>query len=261
MDEVQQIAIGQELLLDRIAQHSDPLLAPVAGKGKGKPQGVPSLAMQVWIVETCLALGDDSQGLLESSEATAYLGRAVQTCLAILNRLQTTPAWGPPEAASDIQVRLAAGLRAQRHYRQALDRLAAVLSQEKLRIDAHIEAARTWQAWAQEEPGHYLRAIQGDSYSWRLPDGTHRQAPIWGWEEIARQLSPFQRYQEQYLEASYNLVVCRMKLAATQTGPSRKETLDKAAAEVAAVRLRLPAAGSEWAFSLCAALERNGDGA
>jgi hypothetical protein len=175
------------------------------------------------------------------------LDRAVQTCLAILNRLQAMPAWGPPEIASDIQVRLAAGLRAQGHYQQALDRLAAVLGQEKLRIDAHIEAARIWQAWGQEGPGHYLRAIRGESYSWRLPDGTGRQTPIWGWEKIARQLSPFERYQEQYLEASYNLVVCRTKFAATQTGESRKETLDKAAAEVAAVRVRLPAAGSQWA--------------
>jgi hypothetical protein len=36
-------------------------------------------------------------------------------------------------------------------------------------------------------------------------------------------------------------------LAATQTGKGRGETLDKAAAEVAAIRVRLPSAGSEWA--------------
>jgi hypothetical protein len=246
-DEVQQIAIGQELLLDRIAQRSGPPLPPGEGRGEGKLQGVPSLAMQVWVAETCLALGDDGQRPPESSEAAAYLRRAVRTCLAILDRLRATPSWGPPDAASDIQVRLAAGLRAQGQYRQALDRLAAVLGQNNLRIDAQIEAARTWQTWGQEEPGCYLRAIRGDSYPWRLPGGASRQVSIWGWEEIARQLTPFQRYREQLLDARYNLAVCQTKLAATQTGTSRGETLDKAAAEVATILVRLPSAGSVWA--------------
>ena len=203
--------------------------------------------MQVWVAETCLALGDDGQRPPESSEAAAYVRRAVRTCLAIVDRLRVTPSWGPPDAASDIQVRLAVGLRAQGQCRQALDRLAAVLGQKNLRIDAQIEAARTWQTWGQEEPGSYLRAIRGDSYPLRLPGGASRQVPIWGWEEIARQLAAFQRYREQFLDARYNLAVCRTKLAATQTGTSREETLDKAAAEVAAVRVRLPFLGSEWA--------------
>jgi hypothetical protein len=128
-----------------------------------------------------------------------------------------------------------------------LDRLAAVLGQNNLRIDAQIEAARTWQTWGQEEPGCYLRAIRGDSYPWRLPGGASRQVSIWGWEEIARQLTPFQRYREQLLDARYNLAVCQTKLAATQTGTSRGETLDKAAAEVATILVRLPSAGSVWA--------------
>jgi hypothetical protein len=230
-DEAQQIVIGQELVLDRIAQHS----------------GASSLPMQVWIAETCLALGDDGQRPPESSEAAAYLRRAVRTCLAILDRLQAAPSWGPPGAASDIQVRLAAGLRAQGQYRQALDRLAVVLDEKHSRIDAQIEAARTWQAWGQEDPGCYLQAIRGDPYPRRLPGGAGRQAAVWGWEEIARRLAPFERYREQFLDARYNLAVCRTKLAATQTGPGRGETLDKAAAEVAAVRVGLPSAGPEWA--------------
>jgi hypothetical protein len=229
-DEVQQIAIGQELLLERIARRKE----------------APSFAMQLWVVETCLALGD-GQGPLEASEASTCLQRAVRTCLAILDRLQESPSWGPPDAASDIQVRLAAGLRAQGQYRQALDRLAAVLFSKNLRIDAQIEAARTWQAWGHEEPDGDLRAIRGDSWLCRLPGGAGRQVHLWGWEEIARQLSSVERYREQFLEASYNLAFCRTKWAATQTGKSRGEMLDKAAAEVAAVRARPPSAGSEWA--------------
>jgi hypothetical protein len=246
-DEVQQITIGQELLMDRIARRSSLPLRPGEGRGEGKLQGVPSFTMQVWIVETCLALAGDSQRPPESTEAAAYLRRAVRTCLAIVDRLRVTPSWGPPDAALDIQVRLAAGLRAQGQCSQALDRLAAVLGAKNLRIDAQIEAARTWQAWAQEDPGCYLRAIRGDSYPGRLPGGTSRQVPIWGWEEIARRLAPRERYREPLLDARYNLAVCRTKMAATQTGKTRAETLDKAAAEVAAVRVGLPSVGSVWA--------------
>jgi hypothetical protein len=186
--------------------------------------------MRVWIAETCLALGDDGQHVPKSSEAAAYLRRAVRTWLAMLDRLQAAPSWGPPEAASDIQVRLAAALRAQGQYPPALDRLAAVLGQENSRMDAQIEAARTWQAWAQDDPG-----------------GAVRQVPLWGWEEIARRLAPFERYGEQLLDARYNLAVCHAKWAATQTKPSREASLGKAADEVAAVGGRLPSAGTVWA--------------
>jgi hypothetical protein len=246
-DDVQQITIGQDLLLGRIAQLNGPTLPPGEGRGEGRLQRVSSFTMQVWVAETCLALGDDGQRPPESSEAAVYVRRAVQTCLAILDQLQKTPSWGPPDAPSDIQVRLAAGLRAQGQYRKALDRLTTVLAQKNLRIDAQIEAARTWQTWGQEDPGCYLRAIRGDSYALSLPGGTSRQVPIWGWEEIARQLGPFPRYWEQFLDARYNLAVCRTRLAATQTGTSREETLAAVAAEVAAIRLRLPSAGPVWA--------------
>jgi hypothetical protein len=188
-------------------------------------------------------LGDDGPRPPASSEAAAYLRRAVRTCLAILDRLRVAPSWGPPNAASDIQVRLAAGLRAQGQFSQALERLAAVLSEEDLRMDAQIEAARTFQAWGQEEPGYYLRAIRGESH----PGGATRQTPIWGWEEIVRRLAPCPRYREQLLDARYNLAVCRTKLAATQAEPSRGTSLEKAAGEVAAIRDRRPAEGSVWA--------------
>jgi hypothetical protein len=261
-DEAQQIAIGQDLLLDRIAQRTALSLPPGEGRGEGtlgsvsRPgntlgetsrPGASSFAMRVWIAETCLALGDDGQHVPKSSEAAAYLRRAVRTWLAMLDRLQAAPSWGPPEAASDIQVRLAAALRAQGQYPPALDRLAAVLGQENSRMDAQIEAARTWQAWAQDDPGCYLQAIRGDNYPWRLPGGAVRQVPLWGWEEIARRLAPFERYGEQLLDARYNLAVCHAKWAATQTKPSREASLGKAADEVAAVGGRLPSAGTVWA--------------
>ena len=240
-DEVQQITIGEELLLSRIAQRGGPFLRDTMSGGG--PQEAPSFLMQVWVAETCLALGEDGPRPPASSEAAAYLRRAVRTCLAILDRLRVAPSWGPPNAASDIQVRLAAGLRAQGQFSQALERLAAVLSEEDLRMDAQIEAARTFQAWGQEEPGYYLRAIRGESH----PGGATRQMPIWGWEEIVRRLAPCPRYREQLLDARYNLAVCRTKLAATQAEPSRGTSLEKAAGEVAAIRDRRPAEGSVWA--------------
>jgi hypothetical protein len=245
-DEVQQITIGEELLLGRIAQRGG--LALRNDVGGGGPQEAPSFLMQVWGVETCLALGDDGpRPPPSSSEAATYLRRAVRTCLAILDRLRVAPSWGPPNAASDIQVRLAAALRAQGQFSQALERLAAVLGQEELRMDAQIEAARTFQAWGQEEPGCYLRAIHGESHPWRVAGGATRQVPLWGWEEIVRRLAPRPRYGEQLLDARYNLAVCRVKLAATQAEPSRGASLEKAADELAAIRGRLPREGSVWA--------------
>jgi hypothetical protein len=249
-DEVQQISIGAQLLLDRIARRDDrdertpgDVLRPPVGAVAGDFQVGSSFWVQAWVAETCMALGDDGRQTPASPEAAAYLSRAERTWRAMLDRLRSSPSCGPADAASDIQVRLAAGLRAEGEYAQALDRLAGVLGSENLRIDAQIEAARTWQAWGRKEPGCYLRAICVGSYPVRVSGGANRQVSLWGWEEIVRRLASSPGYREPLADARYNLAVCRTRWAAKQAEPSRGALLGKAAEELAA----LHGQGPVWA--------------
>ncbi len=246
-DEVQQIAIGQELLLDRIAHAAVPLSlrerAGVRGSckeplrwqcrfGSSKP---------VWPWATMARVRRNRPRPPPICDGPC--GPAWRSSIGSGQRRHGARRRPPRTSRSGWQP----GCEPRDSAGRRWTGWPPCWLRRNLRIDAQVEAARTWQAWGREEPGCYLRAIRGDSYSWRMPGGASRQVPIWGWEEIARQLTPFPRYREQLLDACYNLAVCRTKLAATRTGISRGETLDKAAAEVAAIRLQLPSAGSVWA--------------
>lgn len=196
-----------------------------------------------WVAETFfgLAAGMDPGGKDPPDEAKQYYKNAATTYLKIITRAKADPSFAPPEADISIKVRLAACLRALGQCESAMKILVTILREREKRIDVQLEAARTYQDWGEEKPGYYEKAITGG----QEVGGRYL---VWGWGGISTRLAPFiNKYESTFHEARYNLAVCRMKLALTQSGTEKNETLKMAKLDITRVHQLYPTMGGpEW---------------
>ncbi len=230
-EEAEKVAAGFELFLSRI---------------KDRQEGNTFSSLN-WVAETFYNLGasmDPGTGPMPD-KARQYYNSAAETYLQILKRIKADESgtFAPAGAALAAQVRLAACLRSVGLYDKAMKLLLALLKQKETRVNVQIEAARTYQEWADrgEKPAYFERAIAGGR------KGDERL--VWGWIGIARRVAPYPKFQDTFHEAWYNVAFCRMKLALTQKGAQRSETLKKAEMDILRVHQLYPEMGGEEMFA------------
>lgn len=213
-----------------------------------RSEGVDFRALN-WVAETFLGLGkglDPGGGELPEDAKNFYL-EAAKTYVNMIKRCDEEPDFAPESLGADaklnLQVRLAGCLRALGNYSTALELVVKVLETKETRLDAQIEAATIYQAWAEEpdKEDYYLYAIRG---------GVNKGGRnlVWGWGGVANRLaSYYDKYADLFHEARYNLALCRMKLAQRKSGDERAELLKAARLDIMRVYQLYPSmGGSEW---------------
>lgn len=229
-DEAQRVTQGFEVFLSRISQRE-----------KGN-----TFSSLNWVAETFFNLGASLDlGEEETPEdAQNYYTRAAKTYVRILDQIKedSSGEFAPPGAEANILVRLAVCLRALKEHAKAMQILLNILRERDRRVDVQIEAARTYQDWAKMKGkcGYYEMAIKGGN-----KEGDRYL--VWGWGGIARRVAPFDKYQDTFHEARYNLALCRLNLAECQQGSEKENTLKMAEMDITRVHVLYPTmGGEEW---------------
>lgn len=226
-DDVKRVLQGFELFLNKISD---------------RPEGNTFSSLS-WVAETFfgLAAGMDPGGKEPPDEAKKYYRSATRTYRKILDQIKADPDFAPAGATVGIQVRLASCLRAIGQCDEAMQLLVSVLQEHPKRLDAQLEAARTYQRWGTQRPDYYEKAIVGG----QQVGGRYL---VWGWGGIARQVTPFyQKYEDTFHLARYNLARCRLDLALSRSAGQKIETLKLAKLDITRVYQLYPTMGGpEW---------------
>jgi len=192
-----------------------------------------------------------------SQTANKHYAKAAQTYFNILKRIKEDEKFAPPGATAIIQVRLAVCLRAINRHQEAMKLLVNILQQRENRVDVQIEAARTYQDWAEmpDKSGYYEFAIKGG----QKQDGRYL---VWGWGGIAKRVGPFMKrgggkYEEIFYDARYNLALSRLKLAEAKQGAEKAKTLEMAEKDITRVHQLYPKMGGQQWYRKFDALLKN----
>jgi len=230
-EELGKVSKGFELFLDRISKQTE-------------GNTFNSLS---WVAETFFGMGSgfDPGGKTLPPEAKKYYQKAADTYRRILQECKAGKLKAPPGATTGLEIRLAKCLRRMGQYKEAMELIVNILKVHNLMIDAQIEAAYTYQAWGEEKAGYFPFAIKGGRKA-KKKDGSVVYI-VWGWGKIAKMLARFPDRRSQFHEARYNLALCRLRYALSQTGKEKSDTLKMAENDILIVeRLYPDMGGAEW---------------
>ncbi|MBN2291358.1 MAG: hypothetical protein JXM70_02970, partial [Pirellulales bacterium] len=230
-EEMTTVSGGFELFLDRISK---------------REQGNTFNSLN-WVAETFFGMGKgfDPGGQTLPPEAEKYYQKAAETYRAILKKCKEDPGFAPKtDVVYGIRVRLAECLLRLGQYETAMKYLVSVLVKKNMMVDAQVQAAHTYQAWA-GTPGNsdkYLKAIKGGYRSKKTNSDV-----VWGWMKISRMVASSKEHTNVFHEARYNLAVCQMEAALKLQGQKRKDGLEEAEKSITRIQLLYPKmGGEEW---------------
>ena len=235
------IALGKQFKeeLDRLSksnpdQHKTVLksfesfLAKMLEKKEG--QNYNSLA---WIGAMYVSLGE---GTADKAVAATYFAEGSKAYTELISKAGSPP---DPKFCSEQELlaakaQLVACKRKAGDFETARTMLAELLKVRPRAIDTQTEACYVFQDWATagqtDSPQQWEVAIRGDAV---LPKES--KLGMWGWAELAKKLKPTDgnaKYTEAFLEARYNLALCRFKAADPLTGGKQLEGYGRAVTEI-----------------------------
>ncbi len=195
-----------------------------------------------WVAETLFRIGSgiDRPGQ-SSAEAKDYYQRAKK----VYEKLLAMPAADKPAKADlGIKVRLSKCERRLGNYKEAVNQLIDILSQNNKLLEAQIEAAYTFQEWAehQKDPKFYQFALMG----WRDKAGVQ---VIWGWGQMATLVQSNPDLINTYHEARLNLAECRLKEAMSKTGAEKTKGLNQAKFDISIIHRFDPKMGGDESYA------------
>lgn len=223
-----------------------------------RPAAESNFATLYWVAETFMTLGDGLAGNQGKPPAGAiqYYKKAAGVYEAILKACEANPKFAPkPGAIVAVQIRLARCLRSQREYKKALEVLVDVLKTRETSLEAQREAAYTYQAWGQDEPGYYVFAVRG-GHKVQRKDGSVGYL-VWGWGAIGRKVQYVKKFSNEFHEARYNFALCLFKYALSKTGKERDKCLRQAEGAIRVDQLLDPKMGGEKWYGQYDALLRD----
>jgi tetratricopeptide (TPR) repeat protein len=203
-------------------------------------------SMLNWVAEASAALGESlsSEGKV-SEEAKAYIAKACTTYEQILAKSRADSSFLDPKYQVTISLRLAIARRNMQDFEKAINIFREVLEKENSKLNIQVEAAKTYQMWA-EEPGndkYFDLAVKGE-----YPDNKTGRNVIWGWITLSKVTSRYPQYRDVFHEARYNLAMCHFKSALRKRGTNEREQYLKFAKSdiVQTQQLYPELGGSEW---------------
>lgn len=233
------IALGRQFKeeLDRLAksnpdQHQTVLksfesfLSKMLEKKEG--QNYNSLA---WIGAMYVSLGE---GTADKATAAKYFAQGSTAYGDLIAKAGSDPAFCTQQQLLAAKAQLVACKRKAGEFDVAVEMLKELLKLRNNAIDTQTEACYVYQDWAAsgqtDSPKQWEVAMLGDA---AMP--AKSRIGMWGWAELSNRLkqSPeAAKYIEPYLEARYNIALCRYNSAKDLNGPKKLEGLSRATTEI-----------------------------
>lgn len=171
----------------------------------------------LWIAETYSGLAEGTAN--DPDKAKTYFDRAAATYDEIISRSKADPSFvGTPGRVIGVKLRLVNSRREQGDFVAADLVMQQILAERSNAIDAQIEAARLYEAWAQSHTANTEGKLQV------AIEGHGKDGPMWGWKQIALRLQraiesgqATDEYSNKHLDARYHLASCQFELADEQT--------------------------------------------
>jgi hypothetical protein len=184
---------------------------------------------RLWIAETYTGLAEGTSD--DSARAQAYFAKAAATYQSILEQAAASPEFLPSSGQiTGVRLRLVNCQRSQGDFSSAEATLLDVLKERPNAIDAQIEAARLYEAWAESGSGPREQLLQ------YALNGRREPAEVWGWGLVAQKLQRFlefgqaqDSYEARHIDARYHLARCQLLLAEQQTSNEAMTDLLEAA--------------------------------
>lgn len=177
---------------------------------KKRPQATTYKTM-IWIAETYFTLGKSNSA--DAKKADQYFSEAGDVYRRILKR----KLYKNPRQEITIQMRLAACLRGQKKFKDALKQLVEILDRKAGNLGAQIQAAETLYDAGSLECDNYVKSFLGDEKD----EDTDRNV-IWGWKKIAQQTASKADMANYFYTAKLYGVRARRKYAECIRGQSPK---------------------------------------
>jgi tetratricopeptide (TPR) repeat protein len=213
-----------------------------------RPAAESTFATLYWVADTFMTLGNSlAQGDGKPpADAMRFFKKAAEVYEKIIAACKADPKFASqPGAITACQIQLARCLRRQGEFKQSQQALVEVLKTRETLLEAQREAAYTYQAWGEDEPGYYILAIRGGHKVERKNGGVDYL--IWGWGGIARRVQFIDKYNDTFNEARFNLAMCRLKYAESKKGQDRIDQLRQAESDILVVlRLQPKMGGEKW---------------
>lgn len=219
----------------------------------------------MWVGETYRALGE---GLEEgdSAKSSGYFSKAVAAFQTILDEEGKKAGYIPSGGQTGVQLRLVMAKRRQKNFEEAYKAIVEILKTRSKALDAQVEAAHVYQDWAArggpDDLEKYRLAIEGDPSA---KGKSETDKILWGWLGIGQRLEmnitqstdPNPEYEKQYLDARYNVALCRFKYGLGQsTSNKRKSLLEQAQSDIKITASLSPEMGGPETYDKFNALYR-----
>jgi tetratricopeptide (TPR) repeat protein len=219
-----------------------------------------------FVAESFFKLGEELKERGLADEAKSYYEEAIKTYEKILAKGDDDPSWLPDPIRNQVQFRIATAKRSLGDFKDTLAMYRAILEANNLMLNVQVEAARTYQEWADvlSDPKAkmtlYVRAMQG-SYKDERPKIGDKKNPnvnrntVWGWGRLARETQRYEKFRNVFHEARYNLALCRFHYALQQSDKSERiKYLEMAKRDIEMTYSLYPELGGEEFFKKSDAL-------
>jgi len=213
-----------------------------------------------FVAESFFKLGEELKERGLADESKSYYEEAIKTYERILAKGDDDPSWLPEKIRNQVQFRIATAKRALGDFKETLAMYRAILEANNLMLNVQVEAARTYQEWADElsDPKAkmtlYARAMQG-SYKDERPkigDKKNRNVnrnTVWGWGRLAKETQRYEDFRHIFHEARYNLALCRFRYALQKSDKSERiKYLEMAKRDIEMTYSLYPELGGEDLF-------------
>ncbi|MCA9217263.1 MAG: hypothetical protein KDB27_29540 [Planctomycetales bacterium] len=190
------LAAGYERVLDRIANASD------------------NATTLAWTAESFEKLASllTGPGGATTAKGRALARRSMELYQQVLARSDVDD-----QLRNILRLRVAIAMRESGSFEAAVAEFVKLLDGNEMQVHVQIEAAKTFQAWGNEDKNAYKKAIVGAEFV-----ATRRQNLIWGWGRLSTVLARDAKFRELFHECRYNLELCRYHLA-MKSGKTDKE--------------------------------------
>lgn len=227
--------------LDKVLQGFETFLTKLSDRKEGN-----SFNSLSWVGETFFRLGSglDTGGAV-TEQAKDYYAKAFTAYDNLITLSKKDAKFAPSaDAITALEIRLSMCERRQGKYKEALDRLEAILKTNDKLLEAQRQAAYTYQEWATQNPGYFLNAMLGGR-----PNPKTKKNTIWGWHmlSIMVQTNPNKDIGEGvFHEARYNLALSRYKHALVLSPAEKLEKLKSAQTDITITYRLRPTMGEKY---------------
>jgi len=187
-----------------------------------------------WTAQTLIELAEASMApnqVKANGQAAKLLTTAVDTFQQLKEQSEAPPLV--------IDYLLGRCQRLLGNFKQSIDTLAGLLSQQPMMLDAQVEAALAYEQWAATVPPKFTANAYRKALSGGRPGGDGKNV-IWGWGKISQLTVGKPQHKEVFFDARYHVALCRFLLGKAQQSQA---VMEKAASDITRLQALYPDLG------------------